>query len=219
MVISVPPCPLCAGLGCGPYSQDRQRDYWQCPYCQLVFVPPWQRLGPQAEKAHYDLHQNCPDDLAYRAFLSRLADPLCARCPVPASGLDFGAGPGPTLSVMLTERGYDMAIYDPFYAADPAPLQRQWDFVCATEVVEHLFTPGEVLAALWAMLVPGGYLGIMTKLVRDPAAFARWHYKNDPTHVCFFSRDTFVWWAQRYSAELEWVAADAVLLRKSRGRA
>jgi SAM-dependent methyltransferase len=207
-------CPLCASDASVAYAKDRRRRYLQCGHCALVFIPPSQRLSADEERAQYDLHSNAPTDAGYRRFLDRLAAPLCARRPPPARGLDFGAGPGPTLSVMLTERGYDMAIYDPFYAPDPAPLSERWDFICATEVVEHLFEPGRVLAQLWSCLRPGGYLGIMTKLVRDRAAFAQWHYKNDPTHVCFFSEATFRWWAETQRADCEWVAADALLLRK-----
>ena len=45
-------------------------------------------------------------------------------------------------------------------------------------------------------------------------AFARWHYKNDPTHVCFFSRDTWLWWARQYGAQLQFKDADVIVLAK-----
>ena len=56
----------------------------------------------------------------------------------------------------------------------------------------------------------------MTKLVRDRTAFARWHYKNDPSHVCFFSEGTWRWWALRHGAELEIIGADVILLNRTR---
>jgi hypothetical protein len=52
----------------------------------------------------------------------------------------------------------------------------------------------------------------MTKLAQDPAAFAAWHYKNDPTHVCFFSVETWQWWARERDASLEIHGADVILL-------
>ena len=107
-----------------------------------------------------------------------------------------------------------MSLYDPFYRPDTKPLESRYDFICATEVVEHLHRPGEELERLWGMLHPGGYLGVMTKLVLDAGAFARWHYKNDPTHVCFFSRDTWAWWSGQHNAELSIVGADVILLRQ-----
>jgi len=207
-------CPLCGALALAPFARDARRVYLQCRRCSLVFVPPAQHLTADAERAHYDLHRNSPEDPRYRRFLARLADPLMARLPPPARGLDFGSGPGPTLSVMLAEAGYSMAIYDPFYAPDTAPLGETWDFICATEVVEHLFAPGATLALLWRQLRPGGWLGIMTKLADDPESFASWHYKKDPTHVCFFSRATWAFWSQRCGTRPEYVGDDTVLFRK-----
>ena len=74
-------------------------------------------------------------------------------------------------------------------APDELALNASYDFICATEVVEHLHRPGQDLERLWSLLRPGGWMGIMTKLVRDRASFDTWHYKNDPTHVCFFSEE------------------------------
>ncbi|MDT8388681.1 MAG: class I SAM-dependent methyltransferase [Thiogranum sp.] len=196
------------------YHEDARRPYHQCARCRLVFVPPSHRLPAQQEKAHYDLHENDPGDSGYRNFLGRLFTPVCERVPAPASGLDFGSGPGPTLSLMFREAGYGMTIYDPYYAPDASALKRSYDFITASEVAEHLYAPGEVLTQLLALLRPGGWLGIMTKLVIDQAAFATWHYKLDPTHVCFFSRDTFAWWARQSGCALTFVGADVILLRK-----
>ena len=71
-----------------------------------------------------------------------------------------------------------------------------------------------MLTRLWRQLRPGGYLGLMTKLVIDCDAFSRWPYKNDATHVCFFSRETLDWWGAQRGATPEFVAADAILFRK-----
>lgn len=207
-------CPLCQHDLIIFYHQDARRSYHQCRRCALVFVPPAERLSPVAEKAYYDLHQNDPRDVGYRNFLSRLFTPMCERVPVPAKGLDFGSGPGPALSLMFAEAGYDMAIYDPCYAPDSSVLQQRYDLVTASEVVEHLFRPGEVLAQLYGLLRPGGWLGLMTKMVIDQAAFSGWHYKRDPTHVCFFSRETFAWWADQFGCDVSFCGQDVILLRK-----
>jgi hypothetical protein len=205
-------CPLCAGWAIVPFHEDRRRPYLRCGDCALVFVPPSCYLTRQAERAEYNLHRNRVDDPAYRAFLSRLALPLAARLAPGARGLDFGCGPAPALASMLREAGYVVSLYDSFYLPDTGALQGRYDFICATEVVEHLHRPGPELDRLWAMLAPGGWLGIMTKLVRDRAAFATWHYRNDPTHVCFFSEQTWQWWARKQRAGLEIVGADVILL-------
>ncbi|UYG06534.1 class I SAM-dependent methyltransferase [Halomonas sp. M4R1S46] len=210
----MPSCPLCASPETAPYHRDARRDYRACRECALVFVPAHQRLAPADEKAVYDRHQNSPDDAGYRRFLSRLFDPLVARLAPGARGLDFGAGPGPTLSVMFEEAGHPMAIYDPFYAPDTRVLERTYDFITATEVVEHLFAPGRELERLVERLAPGGWLGLMTKRVSTPEAFAGWHYILDPTHVCFFSEATFTWLAGRLDMRVHFPANDVVLLQR-----
>lgn len=144
----------------------------------------------------------------------RLTRPLCERLAPGARGLDFGAGPGPTLSVMFEEAGHPMAIYDPFYAPDDSVLEQTYDFITASEVVEHLFAPGETLARLAAMLCPGGWLGLMTKRAGDREAFARWHYILDPTHVAFFSAASFRWLADTLDMTVEFPAADVALLQR-----
>jgi hypothetical protein len=207
-------CPLCSGVEISFYSRDKHRPYLSCGTCSLVFVPPGWHLDREAEQAQYALHRNRIDDPGYRAFLSRLMLPLAERLAPGARGLDFGCGPGPALAHMLREAGFAVALYDSFFAPDVAMLDVPYDFVCATEVVEHLFHPGRELERLWALLPPLGWLGIMTKLLREPVTFASWHYKNDPTHVCFFSEDTWRWWARRHGATLEIIGADVILLQR-----
>jgi hypothetical protein len=171
-------------------------------------------LSSAAEKARYDTHQNSPGDQRYRQFLSRLFNPINERLTPGSHGLDFGSGPGPTLSVMFEEIGHSMAIYDYFYAREPSVLERQYDFITATEVLEHLHNPREELDRLWSLLKTGGWLGIMTQILQDQKAFARWYYKNDPTHICFFSRPTFEWLAVYLRAEIIYANKDVVLFSK-----
>jgi len=207
-------CPLCAGAEISFYSRDNRRPYLSCGTCSLVFVPSAWHLGCEAERAQYLLHRNQIDDPGYRAFLSRLMLPLAERLTPGARGLDFGCGPGPALAHMLREAGFEVALYDSFFAPDVETLVRGYDFVCATEVVEHLFQPGRELERLWQLLSPRGWLGIMTKLLCEPVTFGSWHYKNDPTHVCFFSEDTWRWWAGQHDANLQIIGADVILLQR-----
>ncbi len=207
-------CPLCGGLQPEPFHRDQRRAYYRCAVCRLVFVPPVYHFSPEDEKAEYDRHQNHPDDPAYRRFLNRLAGPLQTRLAPGSRGLDFGSGPGPTLARMLREAGHAVAIYDPFYADRPTVLTRRYDFITASEVVEHLHHPGPELDRLYGLLEPGGQLGIMTKLVIDRERFRRWHYINDPTHVCFFSRQTFIWLAARWRARVDFVDRDVIIIIK-----
>lgn len=116
---------------------------------------------------------------------------------------------------MLDEAGYTVTLYDLFYYPDPAALARCYAFICMTEVIEHLASPAQVLADLWALLEEGGCLVIQTQRVRDREAFARWRYVDDPTHIAFYSEATFAWLADHLGVR-EWtiVDRDVVVLRK-----
>ena len=208
-------CPLCGGAGIDTYHRDKIRDYLSCRSCELVFVPTAQHLSAADENACYDRHDNRPDDPRYRRFLGRLFSPLNQRLAAASRGLDFGCGPGPTLSLMFEEAGHRVALYDPYYAPNRSVLSATYDFITLSEVAEHLARPGAELDSLWASLAHGGWLGIMTKRVRDRAAFATWHYINDPTHVSYFSEATFRWLANRWSATLVVASDDVVLISKT----
>jgi len=207
-------CPLCRSDEVRSYCRDRRRDYYRCPVCCLVFVPPWQFLSAEEEKKRYDLHRNSPEDPGYRRFLSRMFIPLQQWLATGSDGLDFGSGPEPMLSRMFEEEGHSMTLFDHFYEHAPAALERPYDFITATEVVEHLHHPNRELERLWACLKEGGWLGIMTSHAVPQEAFPRWHYKNDPTHVCFFSPQTFAWLALQWNAELTFADRDVVFFRK-----
>jgi len=55
---------------------------------------------------------------------------------------------------------------------------------------------------------------LFSLVVHDSVLFASWHDKNDPTHVCFFNKHTWRWWARKYSATLEIIGADVILLQR-----
>lgn len=207
-------CPLCTSAETEPYHKDRIREYIECRNCGLVFVPPQYRLSPEEEKRRYDLHKNDPDDSGYRKFLSRLVGPMAEKLPKGSKGLDFGSGPGPALAAMFEERGYRMTLYDPFYADDESVFGRKYDFITATEVVEHLYRPKAELDRLWVCLKEGGWLGIMTKQVRDREAFAGWHYIRDETHIAFYSKTVFRWLGGEWNSEPIFISKDVVLYQK-----
>ena len=118
------PCPLCGAPVHGARLESHGRSLYDCGECGLVFVDPRTLPPADEERARYETHDNNPEDQGYRDFLDRLAIPLAKRLAPGASGLDFGSGPGPTLSVMLTERGFPTETWDPFFAPDPAPTLR-----------------------------------------------------------------------------------------------
>lgn len=217
-------CPLCDSTRSHdfheqtvPAGSGRRRTFRRCHTCALVFVPRRFHLSRHEERAVYEQHENHPGDAGYRRFLSRLFDPLRARVQRGAIGLDFGCGPGPTLSAMFRESGVQCADYDPFFANDERVFDARYDFIASSEVFEHLAEPGAVLTRLLSVLKPEGWLGVMTKRVDTPGAFANWHYVRDPTHVSFFSDETFEWIAATFDMTVHTAGTDVVLLQANRG--
>ena len=208
------PCVLCQQPQLTFYHQDKKREYWQCQHCQLVQVPKAFHLSVEQEKAEYDKHDNQDDDLGYRRFLSRCLSPVLERVTPEQSGLDFGCGEGKVLSKMADELGVQINNYDLFYANDKSLLEREYDFITATEVIEHIYDAKSAFELFDRLLKPNGFIALMTKRVLDIEAFSRWHYKNDPTHICFYSLVTFEWLAKHYGWTLEVMSNDVVFLKK-----
>jgi len=219
--METPICILCENQNTETFYEDQaqpfERTYYQCADCQLIFVDPTDFPSRTEEKGRYDNHQNYPEDERYRNFLRQLFDPLNELLPPESKGLDFGSGPGPTINLMFEAEGHSVTLYDPFYAHRPDALEQSYDFITATEVVEHLHHPARQLHSLWSCLRPGGYLGIMTLLAEpdlSPARFANWHYRRDPTHVCFYSWETFEWLARQWNAELTFHGNRVIIMQK-----
>ena len=210
-----PACPLCYNPSVGSFYNDSKREYLHCPMCDLVFVHPDSYLSSAEEFKRYEQHNNNPDDLRYRSFLSKLQKPVAKRLAQGSSGLDFGSGPGPLLKQMFEEQGHNMAIYDIFYAPEITVFENVYDFITSSETVEHLQQPRQELERLWRCLKPGGTLGIMTAVHYADIDFKNWYYIRDETHVIFFSPKTFKWLAQLWGSELEFAGDSVILFKKN----
>ncbi len=207
-------CPVCESRAVQAFCRLDGREYWRCTACAATFVDRAQLPGPDVERAQYALHQNDVHDARYRAFLSRLATPLLQRLSPGLRGLDYGCGPGPALAAMMREAGHAMALYDPIFCNDENVLTGTYDFITCTEVAEHFHDPAREFARLDRLLAPGGWLGVMTSFTPDDSAFARWHYRQDPTHVVFYKAETFEALARRHGWRCEIPTENVALLQK-----
>lgn len=206
-------CPVC-GAEAEDFLSVDERVYLRCPACHVRFLESAHHPTRAEEHAHYLHHENHPDDPAYRRFLSRLADPLLDRLAPASRGLDYGCGPGPALAAMLREAGHEIALHDPFFQPDPAPLAVTYEFVTCTETAEHFHRPAEDFARLRRLVRPGGWLALMTCFQTDDARFAAWHYRRDPTHVIFYREETFRHLAHKWRWSVDIPAKDVVLMRR-----
>lgn len=207
-------CPVCLHRDTEQYCCVGSRDYWRCHICEATFLVPEQLPSLDLEIGQYRLHRNEIDDSGYRAFLSRVADPLIARLEQGQEGLDYGCGPGPALAAMLEEAGQRMAVYDPLFFDSPEVLARQYDFITCSEVAEHFHRPAEEFQRLTGMVKPGGLLAVMTSFLTENTDFAHWHYRRDPTHVVFYREKTFRWIADHFGWSCEIAGVNVALLRR-----
>ena len=207
-------CPLCESKLIRELTVVDSKTYWCCNLCHLTFLSPEFYLSPEDELSRYLLHENSPEDCHYRKFLNRLAEHLIPKLQPGAHGLDFGSGPGPTLSIMLEEAGFPTAIYDPYFAQDASSLERTYDFITCTETVEHFYRPGQEFHQFNQLLRHGGWLGIMTEMLESDEKFANWWYHREPTHVCFYKQETMAWIATHYGWRVEYPRKNVTLFYK-----
>lgn len=213
-------CPLChtndsSQPSLHEYHKDCKRTYMRCDCCDLVSVPDEFLLSSKEEKSIYDLHENNSDDVGYRKFLARAFNPLTEKISNRAIGLDYGCGPGPTISKMGKEMSIRIEDYDLYYFNHPELLQKKYDFVIMTEVIEHVADAVSLLRQLDSLLKPNAILAIMTKRVIKQQKFGNWHYKNDLTHIRFYSLKTFEWIAKNLNWRLEIIDKDVVFFYKN----
>ena len=204
---------MCRATTTRAFAELDDRRYRRCDRCEATFLAS-PLPSADAERREYELHQNRIDDAGYRRFLSKVADPLVERLAPASEGLDYGCGPGPALAAMLRAHGHRVAVYDVFFAPDPAPLSATYDFVTATETIEHFHHPASEFERLDRLLRPGGWLAISTCFQTEDRRFADWHYRRDPTHVVFYRAATLRHLARDHGWSLEIPREDVALMQK-----
>lgn len=199
------------------------KHYLQCAACGGIFLDPDERPSKPDEKKRYELHENPLNDPAFRAYLCGFIDPVLEKIGPVRTIFDYGSGPVPVLSAILSERGYDVRFWDPFFAPDTEPFPLGADLVVCHEVAEHFFEPLRDFGRMADRIAPRGYLAVGTMLLpfgenpeRARERFASWWYREDFTHVSFYTARALSACAR--SASLEDcgpVGDNCVLFRKS----
>lgn len=190
------------------------RRYFRCNHCQLTFMDPQQRLSLDDEHDRYALHQNRLDDQDYINFLKRLALPVSKVIQSGDIGLDYGCGPVLAMNKIFKELGYTIVSYDPHFVCNKTLLTKKYDFIVCSETAEHFYSPSHEFKQFNQLLNDGGTLGVMTMMLNDEIDFDAWHYRKDPTHVCFYQQATFEWIAQQMSWSLDFPQDNIILMKK-----
>ena len=151
---------------------DARRRYWRCRTCGGISAAAECFLDSEAQRTRYLLHRNTLDSAGYEAFL---------RC-----------GPEPALIELMRRSifpGADIRGWDPFFFPECVPFDGGADLVACLEVAEHFEDVDSSFAGLCRLCRPGGIAAVGTMEVpADDGAFLSWWYKEDCTHVSFYSR-------------------------------
>lgn len=184
-------CLLCSSSEVHVHPNMNQ--FCSCIHCKTTFRDPISFISRTAEKLRYEKHNNDVEDVGYQQFVSPIVQAVVRDFSNRHSGLDFGAGTGPVIAKLLTDRGFDIALYDPFFHPNHETLQKKYDFIICCEVIEHFHNPLKEFELLQSMLKANGKLYCMTALLPKTEKFANWYYKDDPTHVIFYSPENLGW--------------------------
>ena len=207
-------CIICKQNKAAVFKNIKQKRYWKCNYCEAIFLDKEFYLSSDDEHKHYLTHNNDVNDERYKKFLSNLMLPLIGRIKLKSIGLDYGCGPGPALSLMLREKGYQVFNYDPFFHPKKSNLLKTYDFISCSETVEHFHNPFYEFTRFNELLNDGGIIGIMTNFHSKENIFENWYYIKDPTHVVFYSKNTFLIIAKMFKWDCEFLNNNLVFFKK-----
>ena len=93
-------------------------------------------------------------------------------------------------------------------------LQKTYNFITCTEVLEHMTQPGEELQKLVDLLLPGGSLIAMTRFLANREEFLNNNYHRDPTHICFFNKQAFLYAGSELGMTTAFPAPNVVVFTK-----
>ena len=184
-------CIVCNSKRIRIFINIKEKVYWKCFFCFCKFLDKKYYVDSDTERKHYLKHENDIENTDYRKFLSRITNPLKKYISKNQKGLDYGCGYAPALVEMLSEEGYNIECYDPFFFPNKSIFLNKYQFITCSEVVEHFFTPLEEFKKIDSVLDVNGHLAIMTTFMTDDNLFKDWYYRRDPTHVVFYNNETF----------------------------
>jgi SAM-dependent methyltransferase len=169
------------------FTHPRWGTYFHCTHCDFRFLDSAHYVDVLEEEKIYKQHTNELDNPYYIEFLNPTVDLIKQHVSQQAAGLDYGCGYSPLLATWLNKDGYRVDTYDPMFFPDKSQLATSYDYIIATEVIEHFKDPTTDFELLSQLLKPGAKFIAMTLLYDKSIVFDNWHYRRDPTHVSFFS--------------------------------
>ncbi|WP_037315184.1 class I SAM-dependent methyltransferase [Salegentibacter sp. Hel_I_6] len=185
-------CILCEG-STKDFWKSKKRKYVECIHCGCIQLLKEFYISKKAEEARYLAHNNDIENPGYQNFVKPITSRVLKDFSTAKKGLDYGCGTGPVASTLLEKEGYSIALYDPYFYPDAAVLNTEYDYIICCEVMEHFYEPKREFRELAARLNPGGKLYCKTQLYSEDINFDSWYYKNDRTHVIFYTKKSLEW--------------------------
>lgn len=183
-------CPLCKSESILDYYKSKTTNYVQCSNCTLVFVPRDILLSMEEEKARYELHDNSIANSGYVKYLSKIVDKIESLNLKKLNVLDFGSGKNAVLQKILSQKKIMCSSYDPVYNLGNSFLKSSYNVIVVCEVIEHVYDIYKELKLLFSLIENGGYIILRTELLLENLDFSSWWYKEDITHVNFFTHQS-----------------------------
>ena len=188
-------CPLCQNKSTNFFKNI----YFKCSCCKGIFKKSNLHLKGKDEKNIYDKHVNISTDIRYQNFLSPITNSVLNDFSSNTKGLDFGSGKDSAIVKVLRDNKYKIEAYDLFYKDDKSLLEKKYDYITCSEVIEHFQNPKKEFELLLLILKENAALYLMTEIYDESINFEKWYYKNDPTHIFFYQKETFAWIQKKYA--------------------
>jgi len=201
-------CKICQGPTEAFFDDYMKCKTYHCHQCAFIFKEEAAIISSEKELKVYQQHNNTEDNLGYVAmfqdFMEKTFLPYKKEI---QTVLDFGSGPNPVLANIMKRQGFQVDHYDKFFAPKKVYVDKKYDLITSTEVIEHISEVQETMALFSEHLQEGGYLALMTQFhPNEKEAYLKWWYRRDPTHISFFRPHTLQTLAKQY--HLQYISDD-----------
>lgn len=176
-----------------------QKKYYFCNDCHSAFLSEDDFVSEEKEIERYSLHNNDLTDNGYKTYLEKFYQKIIEFTGNKGNYLDYGSGPNPCLVQLIREdkqfNEFEVIdAWDLFYTPNFIPKKQNYDVISCLEVAEHFKNPIEDLSNIYSLLKKQGKLILQTQFINCDNFqdftnfFIKWWYKEDCTHVLFYSK-------------------------------
>lgn len=181
----------------------KNKIYFFCKNCNSIFLCDDFFLSPENQVNRYLLHNNTLEDINYKNYLEKFINRVLEFINLEKIDfLDYGSGPNPCLVELIKEKFFNFNKidgWDLFFTRDFFPKENSYSLITCLEVAEHFENPQESFRHISSLLKKDGFLAIQTQffeceedITNTEKKFATWWYKEDTTHVTFYSKEGLI---------------------------